>query len=107
MKLAIVGKRNAGKSTLVNTLAGEPRVIVSEIAGTTRDAIDVRFQMDGRSLLAIDTAGLRRKKSFSSRIPSTAATSPSSSSTPPSRSPRWMSSWACSCRRPSSPWSSS
>jgi GTP-binding protein len=68
MKLAIVGKRNAGKSTLVNTLAGEPRVIVSEIAGTTRDAIDVRFEMDGRALLAIDTAGLRRKKSLSSRI---------------------------------------
>jgi GTP-binding protein len=68
MKLAIVGKRNAGKSTLVNTLAGEQRVIVSEIAGTTRDAIDVRFTMDGRSFLAIDTAGLRRKKSFDQRI---------------------------------------
>jgi GTP-binding protein len=68
MKLAIVGKRNAGKSTLVNTLAGEDRVIVSEIAGTTRDAIDVRFTIEGRSLLAIDTAGLRRKKSFDQRI---------------------------------------
>lgn len=68
MKLAIVGKRNSGKSTLVNTLAGEQRVIVSEIAGTTRDAIDVRFTMDGRSFLAIDTAGLRRKKSFDQRI---------------------------------------
>jgi GTPase len=64
LKLAIVGKRNAGKSTLVNTLAGQPRVIVSEIAGTTRDAVDVRFEMDGRSLLAIDTAGLRRKRSM-------------------------------------------
>lgn len=68
MKLAIVGKRNAGKSTLVNTMAGEDRVIVSEIAGTTRDAVDVRFEMDGRKLLAIDTAGLRRKKSFADRI---------------------------------------
>lgn len=68
MKLAIVGKRNSGKSTLVNTLAGEDRVIVSEIAGTTRDAIDVRFTMEGRSFLAIDTAGLRRKKSFDQRI---------------------------------------
>lgn len=68
MKLAIVGKRNSGKSTLVNTLAGEQRVIVSEIAGTTRDAIDVRFTMDGRSFLAIDTAGLRRKNSFDQRI---------------------------------------
>jgi len=64
LKIAIVGKRNAGKSTLVNTLAGEQRVIVSEIAGTTRDAIDVRFDFGDRSVLAIDTAGLRRKKSF-------------------------------------------
>lgn len=68
LMLAIIGKRNAGKSTLVNTLAGEQRVIVSEIAGTTRDAVDVRFEMDGRSLVAIDTAGLRRKKSFQDAI---------------------------------------
>ncbi|MBL8875436.1 MAG: ribosome biogenesis GTPase Der [Phycisphaerae bacterium] len=68
LMLAIVGKRNAGKSTLVNALAGEPRVIVSEIAGTTRDAIDVRFEMDGKSLVAIDTAGVRRKKSFQNQI---------------------------------------
>lgn len=68
LQLAIVGKRNAGKSTLVNTLAGEERVIVSEIAGTTRDAVDVRFEMDGRSLVAIDTAGLRKRKSFQDRI---------------------------------------
>ncbi len=68
MKIAIVGKRNAGKSTLVNELAGERRVIVSEIAGTTRDAVDVRFEMDGRSFIAIDTAGLRKKKSFADRV---------------------------------------
>ena len=68
MKLAIVGKRNAGKSTLVNALAGEPRVIVSEIAGTTRDAVDVMVEFDGRKVLAIDTAGLRRKKSFQNQI---------------------------------------
>ncbi|MBL8886028.1 MAG: ribosome biogenesis GTPase Der [Phycisphaerales bacterium] len=68
MMLAIVGKRNAGKSTLVNTMAGEPRVIVSEIAGTTRDAIDVRFDFDGKTLVAIDTAGVRRKKSFQNMI---------------------------------------
>lgn len=68
MKLAIVGKRNAGKSTLVNALAGEERVIVSEIAGTTRDAVDVRFEMDGRKFLAIDTAGLRKRKAFADRI---------------------------------------
>jgi GTP-binding protein len=69
MKLAIVGKRNAGKSTLVNRLAGQERVIVSEIAGTTRDAIDVRIEReDGRVITAIDTAGLRRKKSFQDQI---------------------------------------
>ncbi len=68
MKLAIVGKRNAGKSSLVNAMAGEERVIVSEIAGTTRDAVDVRLELDGKSLLAIDTAGLRRKKSFANQI---------------------------------------
>ncbi len=61
MKLAIVGKRNAGKSTLVNTLAGEPRMIVSETPGTTRDAVDVRFEKDGRAFIAIDTAGVRKK----------------------------------------------
>lgn len=68
LKLAIVGKRNAGKSTLINALAGEPRVIVSEIAGTTRDAIDVRFEIEGRSLLAIDTAGVRKRKSFAGDV---------------------------------------
>ena len=68
MLLAIVGKRNAGKSTLVNALAGQRRVITSEIAGTTRDAVDVRFELDGRAFVAIDTAGLRRKKSFADRI---------------------------------------
>lgn len=61
MRIALVGRRNAGKSTFVNALAGEERVIVSEIAGTTRDSVDVRFEMDGRSLVAIDTAGLRKR----------------------------------------------
>ncbi len=68
MKLAIVGCRNAGKSTLINALAGEERCIVSEIAGTTRDAIDVRFDMQDRAFLAIDTAGLRKRKSFSGDV---------------------------------------
>jgi len=62
MKIAIVGKRNAGKSTLINTLAGAPRVIVSEVPGTTRDAVDVRFEIDDEEFVAIDTAGLRRKE---------------------------------------------
>jgi GTPase len=68
LKIAIVGKRNSGKSTLINALAGEERVIVSEIAGTTRDSIDVRFEIEGRSMLAIDTAGLRKQKSFADDI---------------------------------------
>ncbi len=64
MRLAIVGKRNAGKSTLVNVLAGEPRMIVSEIPGTTRDAVDVRFERDGQVFIAIDTAGVRKRRSM-------------------------------------------
>jgi GTP-binding protein len=63
MKLAIVGRRNVGKSTFTNALAHEERVITSPIAGTTRDSIDVRFEVDGHSFLAIDTPGLRRTKS--------------------------------------------
>ncbi|RLS34457.1 MAG: ribosome biogenesis GTPase Der [Planctomycetota bacterium] len=63
MKLAIVGRRNVGKSTFTNALAHEDRVITSPIAGTTRDSIDVRFEVDGHSFLAIDTPGLRRTKS--------------------------------------------
>ena len=61
MKIAVVGKRNAGKSTLINTLAGQPRVIVSEVPGTTRDSIDVRFDRGGHPFLIIDTAGVRKK----------------------------------------------
>jgi len=68
MKLAIIGKRNAGKSSLTNALAGENRVIVSEIAGTTRDSIDVQFELDGNSFTAIDTAGVRKQKSFADDI---------------------------------------
>ena len=66
--LAIVGKRNAGKSTLVNALAGDERVIVSEHAGTTRDSVDVRFEVNGQAITAIDTAGVRRKKSIKDDI---------------------------------------
>ncbi len=67
-KVAVVGKRNAGKSTFINALAGEERVVVSEVPGTTRDAVDVRFEIDGAPLIAIDTAGLRRKKSLANAI---------------------------------------
>ena len=65
MLLAIVGKRNAGKSTLVNALAGVEQVIVSELPGTTRDSVDVRFELDGQQFTAIDTAGVRKRKSMS------------------------------------------
>jgi len=68
MKVALVGKRNAGKSTFINVLAGEDRVIVSEIPGTTRDSIDVRFEKDGRTLVAIDTAGVRKKAKLADDI---------------------------------------
>ena len=63
MKIAIVGRRNVGKSTFVNTLAEEERMIVSEVAGTTRDSVDVRFEIDGQTFLAIDTPGLRKRTS--------------------------------------------
>ncbi len=60
-KIAIVGKPNAGKSSLINRLVGENRVIVSDIAGTTRDAIDTEIVKDGKEYVFIDTAGIRRK----------------------------------------------
>jgi GTP-binding protein len=68
MKLAIVGRRNTGKSTFVNALAQAERVIVSEVAGTTRDSIDVRYELDGKPFIAIDTPGLRRTKSIQTDI---------------------------------------
>ncbi|MCE9546508.1 MAG: ribosome biogenesis GTPase Der [Planctomycetia bacterium] len=60
MKVAIVGRRNTGKSTFVNTLAQAERMITSEVPGTTRDSVDVRFELDGKAFIAIDTPGLRR-----------------------------------------------
>jgi GTP-binding protein len=68
MKIAIVGKRNAGKSTLVNAMVGSERVIVSETPGTTRDAVDVRFEKDGKTIIAIDTAGVRKKSRMADSI---------------------------------------
>ncbi len=68
MKLAIVGRRNVGKSTFVNSLAQAKRVIVSEVPGTTRDSVDVHFDLDGHRFVAIDTPGLRRNKSIRTDI---------------------------------------
>ncbi|MBM4426007.1 MAG: ribosome biogenesis GTPase Der [Chloroflexi bacterium] len=61
IKIAIVGKPNAGKSSLLNKLVGEERVIVSPIAGTTRDAIDMQMEFEGLPITLIDTAGIRRR----------------------------------------------
>jgi GTP-binding protein len=68
MKIAIVGKQNVGKSSLVNAMVGSERVIVSETPGTTRDAIDVRFEKDGKTIVVIDTAGIRKKSRMADSI---------------------------------------
>ena len=67
-KVAVVGKPNVGKSSLINKLIGEDRVIVSDIAGTTRDAIDAKVTYNGRDYVFIDTAGLRRKGKIKEEI---------------------------------------
>ena len=67
-KVAIVGKPNVGKSSIINKLTGENRVIVSDIAGTTRDAIDTEVKYHGREYIFIDTAGLRRKNKIKEEI---------------------------------------
>ena len=68
IKVAIIGRPNAGKSSLINKLMGEERVIVSDIAGTTRDAIDTHYEKDGNKFLFIDTAGIRRKSKVNEAI---------------------------------------
>ncbi len=68
LKLAIVGRRNVGKSTFINQLAETERMIVSEVPGTTRDSVDVRFLLDGKSFVAIDTPGVRKRKSLANNI---------------------------------------
>ncbi|MFS0863544.1 ribosome biogenesis GTPase Der [Fredinandcohnia sp. 179-A 10B2 NHS] len=61
IKFSLIGRPNVGKSSLVNALLGEERVIVSDIAGTTRDAIDTKYTVDGKEYVIIDTAGMRKK----------------------------------------------
>ncbi len=68
IKVAVIGRPNAGKSSLINKLMGEERVIVSDVAGTTRDAIDTHYEKDGDKFLFIDTAGIRRKSRVNEAI---------------------------------------
>jgi GTP-binding protein len=68
LKLAIVGRRNVGKSTFINAIAQTDRMIVSEVPGTTRDSVDLRFELDEKTFVAIDTPGVRKKKSLASDI---------------------------------------
>lgn len=68
IKVAVIGKPNAGKSSLINKIAGEQRVIVSDIAGTTRDAIDTVIERNGNKYVFIDTAGIRRKSKITENV---------------------------------------
>ncbi len=68
MKVAVVGRRNVGKSTFSNTVAQAERMIVSEVPGTTRDSVDIRFELDGKAFVTIDTPGIRRPSSRKSSL---------------------------------------
>lgn len=67
IKIAVVGRPNTGKSSIVNRILGEDRVVVSNIAGTTRDAIDSAFKYNKKEYIIVDTAGLRKKKAYESQ----------------------------------------
>jgi GTPase len=67
-RLALIGRPNVGKSSLLNKLLGEERVIVTPVAGTTRDSIDTRIELDGREVVLVDTAGLRRRTKVAGSI---------------------------------------
>ena len=66
IRLSIIGRPNVGKSSLVNAILGEERVIVSNVAGTTRDAIDTEYSYDGQDYVLIDTAGMKKGKVYES-----------------------------------------
>jgi GTP-binding protein len=68
LRLAVIGRPNVGKSSLVNRFLGEQRVIVSDLAGTTRDAIDTPLQVDGRKVILVDTAGMRRQSKVADSV---------------------------------------
>lgn len=68
INVAVIGRPNAGKSSLINNILGENRVIVSDVAGTTRDAIDSHFEKDGKKYLFIDTAGMRKRKKINENV---------------------------------------
>ena len=68
VRVAVVGRPNVGKSTFVNALLGEERFVVSEVPGTTRDAVDARIEHGGRSFVVTDTAGIRRKRSIAQKV---------------------------------------
>lgn len=68
LRLAIIGRPNVGKSTMFNKLVGDERTIVSDVAGTTRDAIDLPIEIDGRKLVIVDTAGMRRQSKVSESV---------------------------------------
>jgi GTP-binding protein len=67
-RIAVIGKPNVGKSSLINALVGENRLIVSEVAGTTRDALDTPFEFEGRKYILVDTAGIRRRAKVTGNI---------------------------------------
>lgn len=68
VRLAVIGRPNVGKSSLVNKILGQQRVIVSDVAGTTRDAIDLPFEYEGRQIILVDTAGMRRQAKVSESV---------------------------------------
>lgn len=68
LRLAMLGRPNAGKSSLINALAGQDRMIVSDVAGTTRDSVDVRFALDGQDYVFVDTAGVRRRAKITDSV---------------------------------------